>query len=116
MKDNDADNNAIANFHNILEPLQHKSLSSIDVDSNEQALLLAKAPALSTEEYTAIQQYLNSTGRPHSSYKEVPHPEFALVLPPAAERLREFVLGGRTYSRNSSHDGNSAIQFYEPST
>ncbi|KAE9390228.1 hypothetical protein BT96DRAFT_946277 [Gymnopus androsaceus JB14] len=62
------------------------------------------------------QEYLQSTGRPHWGYLDLPHPEFALILPPNAKSLAEFHDSGRTYSCNISHTGNSAIQFYGKST
>ncbi len=62
------------------------------MDSEKEAHFISKAPQLASQEYTAIQQYLNMTGRPHRTYNHVPHPPYSLVLPPAAKQLRQITL------------------------
>ncbi|KAK7058235.1 hypothetical protein R3P38DRAFT_2496785 [Favolaschia claudopus] len=101
----------------ILEPEAHKkSLQSKELDGPELAEYLDEAPLMSEEEYSAIQEYLDSTGRQYRSWKAVPHPENAFILPPRARRPLQFDLEGRTYSCSSSHAGNSLIEFYNQQT
>lgn len=101
-------------FANILEPSNNSHTVKL-IDSAEQAVYLIKAADLSTTEYDMILQYLNQTGH-HGKYEHntaYPHPEHALILPPYAKRYTEFTENGRTYSCNSSHQGNSFIEFYD---
>ena len=58
-----------------------------------------------------IGDYLHSINhhyRPHTAH---PHPESALILPPAAKRVSHIHDKRQTFSCYTSHIGNSAIQF-----
>ena len=105
---------ALGKLHNILSTGQ-REISSLDKDLStiELGLFLSKAPRLEQTEYAVLFQYLNQTGRPCRVYTDIPHPENAVVLPPTAKQLREFVVKSITYSCYSSHPGNSSIQFYD---
>ncbi|KAJ7190898.1 hypothetical protein B0H12DRAFT_1246358 [Mycena haematopus] len=101
-------------FANILER-RKDDLVVKPIDSAEQAVYLTEASDLNTAEYNMILQYLNQSGH-HGEWRDntaYPHPEHALVLPPLAKHCIEFMENGRTYSCNSSHEGNSWIQFYD---
>lgn len=101
----------------ILEPGDKtKPVHPKELDSSNIALFLSKALELGQDEYNLIKQYLNDAGSPYHSYMDFPHPEHALILPPNAKRLTELHDNGRTYSRSSSHSGNSAIHFYNRKT
>jgi hypothetical protein len=114
LHDNESKNPLLQSFSTILEPGDlTKPPVPQELSSSDIALFLSKVPKLLGTEYTLIQQYLHSTGRPYCSYTNLPHPEFALILPPNAKRLTEFHNNGRTYSCHLSHPGNSAIQFHD---
>ena len=81
---------------------------------SEVADILQKAPDLTTIEYKALLQYLQSTGRPYRAFDDLPHPSGALILPPQAKRPNQFHHNNHTFSCQHSHIGNSAIQFYDP--
>jgi hypothetical protein len=102
-------------FANILEPGNITKGSTIKpIDGSEQATYLNKATALDPTTYNMILQYLNVTGHhgQYHSHLSYFHP-YALILPPLAKQCTEFHENGRTYSCNSSHEGNSFIQFYD---
>lgn len=105
-------------FANILEPENFTKVPTIEpIEDFQQAIYLTKGTDLDTTQYDMILQYLNLTGHHgqyHSHLAYPPHPEHALILPPVAKQLSQFhEKSGRTYSRNSSHKGNSFIQFYD---
>ena len=117
LHDNESGNSLDKSFANILEPEDRtKPPVSKELTSADAAFFLSKVPKLRPNEYNLILRYLHSTGHPYWAYLDLPHPEYALILPPNAKRLVEFHNNGHTYSCNSSHIGNSAIQFYDRST
>ncbi|KAF8156324.1 hypothetical protein K438DRAFT_1777567 [Mycena galopus ATCC 62051] len=103
-------------FADILQP-EHatKGPTTQAISDSEQATYMkTKATALDTTTYNMILQYLNKTGHhgqyhSHLNYVHL----YALVLPPLAKKCSEFHENGHTYSCNSSHEGNSFIQFYD---
>lgn len=113
LHDNESGDALDKSFANILEPKDTTKSVLEELTSEDAALFFSKTPKLRQNEYLLIQEYLQSTGRPYRGYLDLPHPEFALILPPNAKRLTEFHDSGRTYSCHSSHIGNSAIQFYD---
>jgi hypothetical protein len=78
------------------------------------AEILKKAPVLPSEQYAALLQYLQLTGRQYRDFRELPHPPNALILPPRAELPLQMHRGDCTFSCQKSHEGNSAIKFYNP--
>ncbi|KAJ6530239.1 hypothetical protein B0H19DRAFT_967761 [Mycena capillaripes] len=105
-------------FAEILQPEDLRKVPVIQPinDSEQATYFYTKATALDVTMYNMILQYLNVTGH-HGQYHSHTSlgtlPPQALVLPPLARRCTEFHLDGRTYSCNSSHPGNSFIQFYD---
>jgi hypothetical protein len=86
-----------------------------ELDESEIAEYLLKADKMSPDEYSLIQDYLNSMGEIFLSWLELPDLEhWSMILPPNAKCLREFHEDSRTYSCASSHDANSLIQFHNP--
>jgi len=81
------------------------------VSPGEVAAILKNAPDLPLQHYNALLFYLQSTGR---QYRQVPHPQNALILPPRAERPLQMRRGDCTFSCQRSHEGNSALTFYKP--
>jgi len=81
---------------------------------SEVADILQKAPNLTTIEYNALLQYLQSIGRPYRAFDNFPHPSGTLILPPQAKQPHQFHHNNHTFSCQHSHVGNSAIQFYNP--
>lgn len=117
LHDNEFTSSLLQTFNTILEPGDStKPPLTQELSSSATALLLSKAPKMQDCEYQSIKQYLHSTGRPYRSYTDLPHPEYALILPPNAKRATEFHENGRTYSCHLSHSGNSSIQFHNPQT
>jgi len=94
--------------YNIVEPTPRP------LQPSEVADILQKAPDLTAIEYSALLQYLQSTGRPYRAFDDFPHPPGALILPPQAKRPHQFHHNNQTFSCQHSHVGNSAIQFYNP--
>jgi hypothetical protein len=84
------------------------------VSPAEVAAILKNALILPLEQYTALLQYLQFTGRQYRNYRQLPHPPNSLILPPRAELPLQMHRGDRTFSCQKSHEGNSAIQFYNP--
>lgn len=114
LHDNESEDLKLQSFTSILEPEDNtKPPISMEVSSFDMGIFLAQNPKLNGNEYSLIQQYLHTTGRPYRNYLHLPHPENALILPPNAKRPRQFHDNGRTYSCYSSHQGNSAIQFHD---
>lgn len=99
----------------ILEPGDPSAVMT-SLDPAEEAAFLAKAIKFSMEDYSALLQYLHSTGKQYRNFQNIPHPPNALVLPPYATHPLQFHWGNNTFSTQNSHEGNSAIQFYNPLT
>ncbi|KAJ3764907.1 hypothetical protein FB446DRAFT_656003, partial [Lentinula raphanica] len=101
-------------LYNILQPPAiSKSYTKLLLNDQACEAFLTKATPLSPQEYVVLLQYLNQIGRPYRAYTNMPHPEYSLVLPPAAKQLKEFNIREYTYSCKSSHQGNSNIQFQD---
>lgn len=123
LLDNTYGNNAgkeplIQELTSILEPEDAKNLllNPTALDCAEIVSIQAKSPSMQTHEYVSLQAYLLFTGCAYHTYTDVPHPEYALVLPPIANCPSQINLNDHTYSCYSSHIGNSAIQFCDPKT
>ena len=115
LRHNESKNSLLESFARVLEPGDKSEASvSQELDSADIALFLSRAPKMEENEYNKILQYLISMGHPYYSWTNLPRPEFAYVLPPNAKRLNEFHDNGHTYSCYASHNGNSAIQFWDP--
>lgn len=72
---------------------------------------------LSPEDLLALVAYLNMTARPHR-YFEAPLPwlDDAKILTPLVKLEHRVHIDKRTYSTETSHDGNSLIRFRSPQT
>ncbi|KAJ3912821.1 hypothetical protein F5877DRAFT_93433 [Lentinula edodes] len=99
--------------YTMLKQMCPKSPHQIHLSEVECANFLFEAPDLGPQEYVILQQYLHQIGRPFRTYTDIPHPEYSLVLPPAAKRVLNISANKYTYSCFSSHPGNSSIQFYD---
>lgn len=112
---NETDNPLLNSFMGILEPGDKTKPPVLpELSSADIALFLSLAPKIEENEYNAVLQYLLSTGHPYYSWTNLPHPEFAHVLPPNGKCPTEFHDNGCTYSCHSSHNGNSNIQSQDP--
>ena len=80
----------------------------------ENVAILKNTPILPPEHYTALLRYLQFTGRQYRDYLQLPHPPNMLILPPRAELPWQMNCGNHTFSCQKAHEGNSAIQFYNP--
>lgn len=101
------------NLGNILEPLNASANgSSAPLKPTEAAEFLIKAPCLAEDDYNRLLHFLQHTGRPYRAYYSFPHPPNALILPPNAQCPHQLHRDEHTFSCESSHKGNSAIQYY----
>lgn len=117
---------ATGTFHdlaNVLEPAGAPlDTTPVPLTSEEAADILKEASQLKKDsqltatEYQALGDYLHSTGRPYRASNQFPHPPGSIILPNIAKQPRQIHRGECTFSTQSSHYGNSAIQFYNPST
>jgi hypothetical protein len=82
----------------------------------EAADILAGAPKLDEAEYGELLQYLQHTGHIFRHWNDLPHPPNSTVLPPHATRPLQIHRGEYTFSCQRSHQGNSAVYFYNPLT
>ncbi|KAJ7060736.1 hypothetical protein C8F01DRAFT_988280 [Mycena amicta] len=84
----------------------------------EEVHMLKKGIELEPEQYARVLQYLHSIGQTQwtSWLDDVGSlmDDGDLVLPPHVLMPSEFKLDERTYSRKTSHEGNSGIQFKDP--
>ncbi|KAJ6555278.1 hypothetical protein B0H10DRAFT_1847976 [Mycena sp. CBHHK59/15] len=81
----------------------------------ETGQFLAKGKDIPPNTYRMLSAYLHSIGQIEwKSYKEMPHLDDELALPPTARMPSEFKHDGHTFSCKTSHEGNSAIQFKHP--
>lgn len=105
----------------VLEPIclsvdaQHPLLSG-----KQEAEFLAKGTTkLTVPEYNALLWYLRDLGRPYfsvlASIRKLAEPEI-LLLPPYVRKRTEVLIGDKTFSTQTSHEGNSAVQFVNPRT
>ena len=105
-------------FNGLAQILQEKEeppdYAHRPVSPAQIAEILKKAPMLPGEQYAALLQYLQYTGRQYRDYRLLPHPPNALILPPRAELPLQMHRGDCTFSCKKSHEGNSAIKFYNP--
>ncbi|KAJ7697026.1 hypothetical protein B0H17DRAFT_928742 [Mycena rosella] len=62
-----------------------------------------------------ILQYLRLIGQQWRANKDMPHPAGALILPPRAISASEFTVDRRVFSCKQVNEGNSCIQFKNPS-
>ncbi|KAJ3900013.1 hypothetical protein F5879DRAFT_1018066 [Lentinula edodes] len=111
--DNDTNDKYIKQLYTIIKSNSAKSPHQVHLSEVECANFLFEAPDLGPQEYVILQQYLHQIGRPFRTYTDIPHPEYSLVLPPAAKRVLNISANKYTYSCFSSHPGNSSIQFYD---
>ncbi|KAK7040034.1 hypothetical protein R3P38DRAFT_2514278 [Favolaschia claudopus] len=95
----------------ILEPESDKPFARQPLDDAQTAKFLRKRPNMNPQQYQMIGDYLHSINRHYRHHTAHPHPESALILPPAAKSIREFKDKRQTFSCYSSHTGNSAVQF-----
>jgi hypothetical protein len=86
------------------------------IDPIQAATALEKSPKLAEDHYNALLVYLQGTGRQYRAFHAFPHPQNALILPPHAKIPSQMHYHGHTFSCQRSHEGNSAIQFYNPYT
>ena len=107
-----------ASSNGLAQILQGKEESAdyahMPVTPAQIAEILQKAPMLPPEHYTALLKHLQFTGRQYRDFRLLPHPPNALILPPRAELPLQMQRGDRTFSCQKSHEGNSAIKFYNP--
>jgi hypothetical protein len=112
-------NNHIQEASNVrdLFNVMHSSKAELPpiLDGDQLAEFFAKRQDIDKPTHVALLQYLKSTGQPWHSYNEFPPPpNVEWSLPPRGELPSQVVLDERTYSRCSSHLGNSMISFYSP--
>jgi hypothetical protein len=108
---------AIQNLAQILQPKDASiDCAPIPLAPTEIATALKNAPNLDEFDYAALLHYLRGSGRQYRDFNDFPHPKNALVLPPRAETPLQLQRGECTFSCRHSHEGNSAITFYNPST
>ncbi|KAJ6460473.1 hypothetical protein C8R47DRAFT_123996 [Mycena vitilis] len=115
-------------LHNILDPVDPKTLQSpTEIDDEQQAKFLAKkCRDISKPLYTLILDYLALSGEHKLNFYgtrnaagtiTLPDPDHtSMILPPRGKRCLKFHLDKRTYSCSSSRAGSSRIHFYEPGT
>ncbi|KZV94512.1 hypothetical protein EXIGLDRAFT_611659 [Exidia glandulosa HHB12029] len=82
--------------------------------STQIAEMLRDADDLSASEYGLLLAHLRKDGQPWRDRTAYPHPLAAaeFIVPSAAVVHSECNFFGRTFSCARSHDGNSAIEFY----
>ncbi|KAJ7149892.1 hypothetical protein C8R43DRAFT_887672 [Mycena crocata] len=117
---------ALRNLDIILDPGHpSKSRKIKEMDEADLAKFLAKKKHEMTRPiYNLILSYLASVGehklnfygsRNAAGVVTLPDPEHrSMILPPRAKQCRDCYVDKRKYSCNSSHIGNSLIQFYDP--
>jgi hypothetical protein len=88
----------------------------VPLQPTEVADILAKAPCLLEVDYNSLLDYLHQTGRLYRAFSDLPHPPNAIILPPQAQHLLQVHRDECTFSCEKSHEGNSAIKFYNPLT
>ncbi|KAF8205250.1 hypothetical protein K438DRAFT_1579669 [Mycena galopus ATCC 62051] len=124
----DGNNTALQSLDNILDPIDTKSLQT-QTELDEEALgkfLAKKSRDIPVLMYTMILDYLASVGEHKLNFwgapnaagaQTLPSPDHrSMILPHRGKWCQKFYVDKRTYSRSSSHGGNSLIQFYDPGT
>lgn len=89
-----------------------------ELTGKEQAEFMAKGSVkLSQNEYDSLLWYLRGAGRPyfsvHSSAQKMANAD-TLYLPPYVRKRTEVHISDHTFSVQRSHEGNSAVQFFNP--
>ncbi|KLO08882.1 hypothetical protein SCHPADRAFT_834775 [Schizopora paradoxa] len=84
----------------------------------EQAQYLANGTtALHSRDYYTLLGYLQATGRPYYSIEDqVLIRKDTRILPPYVRQCTSAIISERTYSTRTSHEGNSAILYYDQFT
>lgn len=100
-------------FASILQPTDMSDCTPILLDPLELAAAKKKAIKFTPDEYNALLQYLQQSGRQYRAYDNFPHPQNAHILPPHAGKPLYL---HHTFSCQKTHEGNSAIRFYNPLT
>lgn len=124
----DEQDSVLKGLDNILDPedkSKTRRLATLD-DAQLAQFLANKKHEMTTRRYDLILKYLASVGehklnfwgsRNAAGVITLPDPEHrSMILPPRARQRKKCYVDKRTYSCNSSHRGNSLIQFYEPGT
>ena len=108
---------ALNNLVKILKPENDSANGKpMPLNPTQVATALKDSSKLAEDHYNALLHYLQGTGRPYRAFHAFPHPPNALILPPHAKLPSQMHHHGRTFSCQKSHEGNSAIQFYNPYT
>lgn len=122
------DSTDLNKLYNILEPTDNygvdiKTSLPQELGPEKTAMFFSKVPdifstasSFKVAEYNLLLNYLHRSGRPYRAYTQIPHPLDSVVLQPLAHCPLYFKRGDHTFSCQSSHKGNSAIQFYNPTT
>ena len=112
----------------VLKPLgnvlNESANPSITIDSSkklsgiEQAEYLRKGTVILAErDYYVLLQYLRMTGRPYYSIEDnVLVRNDTRILPQFVHNRASVNVGDRTFSTRASHEGNSAILYYDQFT
>jgi hypothetical protein len=103
-------------FASILQSTNVSEDPTPTLDPLDLAEFLKNAPQFTPNEYNNLLDYLHRTGQQYRAFHNIPHPPNAHILPPYAKRPLVLKHDGRTFSCRHSHEGNSAVQFYNPLT
>jgi hypothetical protein len=98
-------------FPNVMTPQSEMST----VSSHSEAQHNSRGQKLPSVEYNLILDYIHAL-RPNClarHYKDLPHPEDAVILPPVAVPVTHITHKGRSYSTFSMHSGNSSISYHQ---
>ncbi len=113
------DNEELKPLHGIFTPSSASADNPSRLSDTEQAEYLSKGSKLSTGEYNALGEYLLSTDREYRSvYSQsdgIAATQEDRFLPPTVHTRTEVLVDGRTFSIRQSHEGNSAVQYANPS-
>lgn len=101
----------------LLQPETSSDIGGIPPIFTSEAVAddLSTASPLDDNLYNQLLHYLKThDDASYCHFMAFPHGPHKLVLPNGAHRLKNIHLDGMTYSCQSSHNGNSAIRFYDP--
>lgn len=115
LHDRSFTNPVLSEHGSLLDDPIHSAIPPIPtLDGGATAQFLAKGKRIDPLHYQVLLAYLQAGGQVWKAYNDLVIPEGSLIHPPFAQKSISISVDHRTFTCNSSHIGNSQIQYARP--